>query len=472
MVDKRKFLIPSILLVAGTALFGAISPVGRGGAEVEDRTPGDSVAAVPRVVFEEALAELVNDSLNVVVDRDGALHPFLEKLAALREGESGVVNILHIGDSHVQAGFWDDRMREHFFRDFGNAGRGLVLPHRLTGTNEPRDYYIRTGVGHEGHRTTSNQSGGKLGFTGTGVVFTGGAPDVEIWHKGGFDAVTVHHHPAAPFLAPPDSLLLDMQCVMGDTQYSTTYYLDRTVDTLRMEALFAPADYVPLYYGFTLHGGPSGVMYHAVGANSAAFEHFERQTTIPDGGASVVLPDLIIVSLGTNNCFGRNYRSGALRLVVERFFGAMAENYPGIPVLVTTPRESCNLSGGRRVPNPNIEDAAAVIRESAEEAGFAYWDLYNAAGGRGIAETWYGMKLPGRDRIHLTESGYRLVGDMLYDALIKYYNSYISVPEDIRARINVLRPASAPVRDPYDSFRRYSRLLAAGDLYRISRDLI
>lgn len=471
-MNTRKYLIPCILLVAGTALFGAISPIGRGTAEVGENSPGDSVDGVPRVVLDRELAALVNDSLNIIVDRDGALHPFLEKLAELRQGGSGVVNILHIGDSHVQAGFWDDRMREHLTRDFGNAGRGLVLPHRLTGTNEPRDYYIRTGVGYEGYRTTSNQRGEKLAFTGTGVEFTGGAPNMEIWHRGGFDAVTVHHHPAAPFLAPPDSLLLDMQCAMGDTEYSTTYYLNRTVDTLRMEALFAPADYVPLYYGFTLHGGPTGVMYHAVGANSAAFEHFERQTTIPDGGAAAVLPDLIIVSLGTNNCFGRNYRSAALRLVVERFFGAVAANYPGLPVLVTTPRESCNLSRGRRVPNPNIEDAAAVIRESAEAAGFAYWDLYNAAGGRGIAETWYNLKLSGRDRIHLTESGYQLVGDMLYDAIAKYYNGYISVPDEVRARVNSLRPGTAPVRDPYDSFRRYSRLMAAGDLYRISRDRI
>lgn len=421
-----------------------------------------------RVGYDSLLRALVNEESNIIYDRQGSLEPFIEKLSALRTGGSGVVNILHVGDSHIQAGFWDSRLREHFSRDFGDGGRGIILPHRLTGTNEPRDYYIRTQVGYEGLRTTSNPLKEKLGFTGTGIMFTGGAPAVEIWHKGGFDAVTVHHHPGAPFLVPDATLMSDMQCTIGDGECSTTYYLDRTVDTLRMEALYAPRDYTPLYYGFTLHGGANGVVYHALGANSAAFEHFQRQTTLPDGGAMDLFPDLIIVSLGTNNCFGRNYRSAGLRVVVESFFGSLAENYPGIPVLITTPRESCSLTGGKRVPNPNIEDAARILRESASEYGFAHWDLYNAAGGKGISEEWYRMKLSGRDRIHLTEGGYNLIGDMLYDAFVKYYNDFMSVPPETRARLNMLAPSTHPPADPYGEFRRYTKALAAGNMARLA----
>ncbi|MCD7969646.1 MAG: GDSL-type esterase/lipase family protein [Alistipes sp.] len=434
MAGKRNnILILAAGILTGVLFLGGIIPAlfaasGRQAADPEIIAPVPE--PLPRVVFKDDLGGLVNDELNVFVDLSGNLAPFMARLEALRSGEyTGDLNILHIGDSHVQAGFWDERVRMHLVRDFGSGGRGVILPHRLTGTNEPRDYYIRTGNAYEGFRLTSNSSKEKLSFTGTGILFDYNYPEVELWTREGFDAVTIIHHPKAPLLSPPDSLMGDMQCVMGDTEERTTFYLNRKVDTLTLSVRYdlpgtVPDNPHPLYYGFILHKG-HGIVYNSIGANSAAFEHFERYSTIPAGGGNQLFPDLIIISLGTNNCYGRNYRSDNLATVVDRFLGAVSENYPGIPVLVTTPRESGQRSGRNYVANPNIEDAAKVISRSAEKYNFAFWDLYNAAGGRGIMEKWYEKKLSGRDRIHLTENGYNLVGDMMYDALAKYYNEFI-----------------------------------------------
>ncbi|MCC8035161.1 MAG: GDSL-type esterase/lipase family protein [Rikenellaceae bacterium] len=439
-IKKRSILVWICALTTAAVWVGGISPAIRaadGKGSGTETTPSRQKNEIPQVVFNPRLHGLVDHDRNIIIDETGNLASFIEKLQALRSGVyNGSVNIVHVGDSHVQAGFWDGRMRDHFARDFGCGGRGSILPHRLTGTNEPSDYYIRTTNSYKGFRVTSNDSRQKLSYTGTGILFDYGYPRVEIWARDGFDAVTVIHHPDAAPLGPDASLLLDTQCVMGDTEENTTYYLSRRVDTLVLEAKYVPGvdSPLPLYYGFILHGG-SGVTYHSIGANGAAFEHFERYTTIPEGGAGQLFPDLIIVSLGTNNCYGRNYRSDNLTKVVERFFDSIEENYRGVPVLVTTPRESGQrASGSKYAPNPNIEDAAAVIRQAASRYGFATWDFYSAAGGKGIIEKWFEMKLSGRDRIHLTEEGYRLVGDMMYDALIKYYNCF-TPPAAISAEI-------------------------------------
>ena len=50
------------------------------------------------------------------------------------------VSMLLIGDSHVQAGINSGVTRELLQYDFGNAGRGIIAPLRLSGTNEPSDY--------------------------------------------------------------------------------------------------------------------------------------------------------------------------------------------------------------------------------------------------------------------------------------------------------------------------------------------
>lgn len=64
---------------------------------------------------------------------------FLDKLHQLEQGDIDRVRIVHIGDSHVQAGFWTGDLRYHFQKRFGDAGRGLVFPFRLAETNNPLD---------------------------------------------------------------------------------------------------------------------------------------------------------------------------------------------------------------------------------------------------------------------------------------------------------------------------------------------
>jgi len=46
------------------------------------------------------------------------------------------INILQIGDSHIQADFLSEKVRNDIQSDFGNAGRGVVYHCGLAGTND------------------------------------------------------------------------------------------------------------------------------------------------------------------------------------------------------------------------------------------------------------------------------------------------------------------------------------------------
>src|SRR3954465_12415254 len=54
------------------------------------------------------------------------LDSFYAKLSRLKESGKGVVSIVHIGDSHIQADFLSGIVRESMQSFFGNAGRGMV----------------------------------------------------------------------------------------------------------------------------------------------------------------------------------------------------------------------------------------------------------------------------------------------------------------------------------------------------------
>ena len=71
--------------------------------------------------------------------------------------------------------------------------------------------------------------------------------------------------------------------------------------------------------------------------------------------------------------------------------------------------------------NTNGETARETFKTIAAECGGGVWDLYEVMGGLGSSEEWRKTGLMQRDRVHFTRLGYKIVGEMLYDAFVKFY---------------------------------------------------
>ena len=78
-------------------------------------------------------------SLNIL--NDNGLDVFFKKLDSLDRKLIDNVSILHIGDSHLQAGFGSNETRKILQLRFGNSGQGLVFPYKVAKTNSPPDSY-------------------------------------------------------------------------------------------------------------------------------------------------------------------------------------------------------------------------------------------------------------------------------------------------------------------------------------------
>jgi len=74
---------------------------------------------------------------------------------------------------------------------------------------------------------------------------------------------------------------------------------------------------------------------------------------------------------------------------------------------------------------PLIRDAQ---RRAAERAGAAFWDLYQAMGGAGSIVTWVNANPPlaAADYAHFSPAGQRLVGNLLFRALMNEYADYVA----------------------------------------------
>ena len=113
------------------------------------------------------------DSTDIILPTSGLINPnaiqkFYKKLYELQNNAAAgrKINIVHIGDSHIQADLMTNVTRESLQQEFGNAGRGLVFPHKLARTNGSWDVRFSSNESWNNHRIVSPVNGSNVGLSG------------------------------------------------------------------------------------------------------------------------------------------------------------------------------------------------------------------------------------------------------------------------------------------------------------------
>lgn len=165
------------------------------------------------------------------------------------------------------------------------------------------------------------------------------------------------------------------------------------------------------------------------GINGAFCVTFTRPDRIAEIAA--MHPDLLILSFGTNESHSRSYNSMAHYRQMDDLVRMLRDSLPDVPMLMTTPPgsyESTRIRRRRRSYsiNPRTVIAAQTIRKYADANGLAVWDMYETLGGiRRACLNWQEAGLMRPDHVHFMPEGYRLQGELLYQAFIKAYNDYV-----------------------------------------------
>ena len=328
-----------------------------------------------------------------------AWHKAASRLDSLeRHASSSVVRVLHIGDSHIQAEFVTNELRSMLQQDYGNAGRGLVSPLRLAGTNQPVDYFVT-------------------------------APDGSNWRRTRLLKLPWEDVPGVTGIAATPTQATSATFRAIGQGHKTTYATILTSTGAKIYAYGEPQDSVTTtleagesLYGAILENGRPGLLYSAIGNNGACFTDY---LLIPGfvKKTEVFHPDIIILSMGTNEGFSL-MTDAEIRRCAENLLRLLRKAHPGAAMLVLTPMEcQINRNHGYRPLSPyydingRVADAAHLITEAAHSHGVPVWDFYTIAGGRGASDKWINAGLFSKDRIHLNVDGYKLQARLMYTAL-------------------------------------------------------
>jgi lysophospholipase L1-like esterase len=442
------------LATAIAALYAGIRPEAR-----NHDTPGQK--PIPQAEREAIMPDTIRpqlsfavDSLCVALDPKHSLDSFFNALDLLSAGADTTLSILHLGDSHIQAGHYGGRTMRLLQQQFGNAGRGWIAPLKISRSNEPDDYFITTlikdwttgrstqriprtpvgpgGIGIKTPATFVNfdisiapVNGAGYGFNQ--VIVYRGAKSMPVIPAGNSrDLAKVYN--GAPM---PEELNMTADTIRLAT-LADTLCLQSTRRRQNTDSLLPASSFDNLYYGFSLHNGRPGILYHSVGINGSMFVNYtsERHLALL---AATFHPNLLIISLGTNESFGRRFTANEFTEQAEAFLVLAKKYLPHTAILLTTPPECfkrVTVNKQRRyVRNENTERVAHAITQLAEKEGIACWDLFAATGGRGSAQNWFNGKWMGRDRIHFTKEGYEEQGALLFKALINLKHEHEKKPE-------------------------------------------
>ena len=143
--------------------------------------------------------------------------------------------------------------------------------------------------------------------------------------------------------------------------------------------------------------------------------------------ASQIDAGLIILQYGVNVVPNIREDYAFYKLAFSKQIKKLQYIYPHTPILVIGVSDMAMKNGDELVSYPNIELIRDAQREAAYECGCAFWDLYRAMGGSNSMYSWVNADPPlaRKDFTHFNYDGARLVGNMLYRALIADYNQYV-----------------------------------------------
>jgi lysophospholipase L1-like esterase len=152
----------------------------------------------------------------------------------------------------------------------------------------------------------------------------------------------------------------------------------------------------------------------------------------PDRIAAVASqnPELLIVSFGTNECYGKRYSAAQHYEQLDHLVRELQQALPSTPILLTTPPGSYERTRLRRRKykyslNPRMHTAVATICRYAATNHLAVWDLYDIVGGDSHAcQNWTAANLMRPDHVHFFAEGYVLQGELLASAIINNYSRY------------------------------------------------
>lgn len=446
--------------------------------------------AMDSVYSDEVTADFEDADSKNAIENATALLNFYEKLSKLEKNKEGKINIVHIGDSHIQADLFTAEIRRDLQAVFGNGGFGFTFPYSVAKTNNSAPIRYSSTGSFESFRNMKADASAAIGLSGISLetknknfaiqlqvkdkdfYFTklkvitpknANMFDISVANKTTIiekqipksithkvkngevlGSIANKYHVSLVALKYANGLKSNMihpgkilKIPTHGTQATSTVKTDYIPTDLKASNLFYEYNSTQLIDKITLvpHAGETnfalnglvleneaaGIIYHSIGVNGAKGNDFNKFPLFNDQLA-VLNPDLVIISLGTNESFDSQTKEYYFEQI-KKMIDGVKQNSPSASILVMTSAPSVLH---RKFKNTYIEEYASTIQENAHILDYAIWDLLHAFGGNKAIPKNFAKGYMSKDKVHYTKIGYEKQADLFFKAFMESYEIYKS----------------------------------------------
>jgi lysophospholipase L1-like esterase len=379
----------------------------------------------------------INQNASVIEYSENLL-AFKTAILNLKLKKESTVNIFHIGDSHVQAGFYSEPIKYDFQSALGNAGRGIVFPYQAAGTNGPADYYFGSNVKWISKRNATNKNSLPTGITGHAIYNNSKSASLEFRQKDTIankliERITIFH------ASTKDS---NYVYLIKLSNYNNFVLRDENESNEMISIFNLPIgtrEFTLLnkensdgisstIYGALLESNDSGIIVNSIGVNGAEYKHYLKSKTFFQQLNSLK-PDLIILSLGTNEAYNASmFEPTEFSNCLDSFFIILKSSLPKTSIIITAApavQSKIKLPKSRHYlfhENKNIQIVNEILKLQAEKHQFGFWNFYVVMGGQNSMKKWANAGLTDSKMIHFSKRGYLMQGKLLSNAILKAIN--------------------------------------------------
>jgi len=358
---------------------------------------------------------------------------FYEKLNRLQIKGDNKISILHIGDSHIQADWFSGRLRQRFQQTFpgGNGGPGFVFPYSAATTNGSNSYTVNSTKNWIACRNVQKTKNCALGISGISISTSSATAEFSL--KMNIENDLAYDFNSIIVFATSDSnsfeininnFLLTKKIPTSDTTAAFFYIANNYTDNFQF--CLKQTDSLQnrfILYGLILQNTDPGIIYQAIGINGAEAESYLNSPRFTPELA-IINPDLVIVSLGTNDCYKAGWISADFQNNMSALVDSINKAVPNAAIILTTPPDHYRH---KKSINADVNIVKQILFNIADQKNIAIWDLFSVMGGLYSIDYWHNEGLTAKDKIHFNRKGYILQGDIFFNAFLKNYSDYIDL---------------------------------------------
>ncbi|MEM9074929.1 MAG: GDSL-type esterase/lipase family protein [Myxococcota bacterium] len=365
------------------------------------------------------------------------MRPFYESLLQTAEGGTELTRIAHYGDSSIATDHITYTLRRRLQQRFGDGGHGFVLVARGYLPYRHRDIQHSASDSWMLREITRNHltSNGHYGFGG--IQFRG-RPGA--WARFGTDdrgpvggavsrfEIYYQRHPRGGHIHyrvdQDERTTIETR---DPTPSDEIHRIDVPDGPHRLEVRFGGHGQ-PRIYGVVLEREGPGVVYDSlglVGARASRLLNYDAdhiRTQLESRGSN-----LVILGFGGNDAndnIQRDRYEAEYREVIQRMRAGREE----LGCLVFAPLDQGEQDQRGRVQTMStIPTIVEAQRAAAAAEGCAFFDTWQAMGGDGAVRRWLQSRprLASSDMRHMTPSGYEVVANLFYKALLEGFARYL-----------------------------------------------